>query len=1119
MEIRLILSSAVAVTALSVSSAYAADDHDHGPAHVRFTENKGQWVDPVLFRTGVNGATVFLERDGASWVKYADGVADLVHDALKMTPEERESTMLHGHAWRMRFHQPHAGLQVKAKGTQQGYENFFLGSDPSAWKGHVKGYDEVMYRGVWSGVDVRYHSMDGHLKYDVLIAAGADVDQVGFRYDGIDGAVVDPEGRLILATSVGEVVELKPVAFYSDGAHESLVCTYRLQAGILRFDLPADMDHGRPVTIDPILIASTLSGATGASNYGHCATYDSNANIYSGARNFGPTYPATVGAFQTSMGGGGTDMSFSKYNPDGSLLIWASYLGGNSGENPHSMIVNTSGELCVLGTSSSADFPVTSGAYDNTLGGQTDIVLTHFSEDGSNLIGSTFLGGADSDGLNQMFANYGENYRGEIFLDNADNIIIASCTSSADFPVTAGAFQSTLGGGQDGVLVSMPPNCSSLLWSSFLGGSDDDNALGVRLALDGALVVTGSTESADFPTTPGSYQPTAIGDRDGYVVRMTSGALAMVAGTYFGTTAQDGSYFLDTDLADDVWIYGQTDGNIPIIPAGTYGQANGPIFIAKLNSDLSAVTISTTIGPLGGGGFGNGTVPVAFLVDVCDNIYMSGYNSSTDLPTTADALYQTGSFYLAAFEPDMANILFGTYYGGSHVDGGTSRFDKNGVVYQGVCSGTGSLQTTSWAWAQGQTIGWDIGVFKIDFGVAGVNAAGASAINTGCAPIQVDFSNASTGDTWLWDFGDGSPIVEAFEPSHLYTDPGEYTVRLVAMDSLACNLADTTYFPITIGEQQPVLAALTWTQEEDCTEMRINAVNNSTGDPLDHIWQISDGTEYAADSITHVFDVAGDYEILLIALDPTGCSESDTISVPISVAPLEFNFDVPDRVLCLNTSVMLDASVIAGDHLWSTGETTDVITVDELGEYSVTISNAAGCVGTDTVFVTEPPQYDLAIEVTTCPGVKVPLSIPMDNAVSYLWEDGSTDRRIEVPGEAEVYGFAIVDQFGCVYSDSAVVELYDADVQLFTPNAFSPNGDGINDRFELLGYGDRTLELTIFNRWGEQLYQTVSMDKPWDGTYNGKPVTNDIYVYILHYTGLCTGSEEYSHTGHVTVVR
>lgn len=1111
----LLLFMIVASTGMYATSKDPA--HDHGPVKVRFTQNKGQWNANVLFRTGVNGATVFMERTGASWVKYAAEVDNMMHDAMEMTAEERASTMLWGHAWRMRFYQPNGDLSIQERDVLPGYENFFLGSETSNWKGHVAGYAELIYKGVWEGIDVRYHSVGGHMKYDVLIAPGADPDAIGFRYEGIDGSRIASDGRLVLETSVGEVVEMQPVAFYADGSKEPLHCTYRLNNGVLQFDLPMDRDQKRPITIDPVLIASTFSGATGSSNYGHCATYDDNGNIYSGARNFGPTYPVTVGAFQTTMAGGGTDVSLSKYNPDGSDLVWASYLGGASSDNLHSMIVNTLGELCVFGTSNSTDFPRTANAFDNVLGG-TEITVTHISADGSTLLGSTFVGGEADDGLNIMFGNYGETYRGEIFLDGANNIIIASCSSSPDFPTTPGCLQSIVGGEQDGVVFSIDPSCSTLNYSTFFGGSENDNALGVRLAANGDILVTGSTESIDFPVGSGGNGQTFLGgDRDAYVVRMSPNANSLLAGTFFGTNASDRSYFLDTDFNDDIWIYGQTDGVIPISPASTFGQANGPIFIAKLSSDLSTVLITTTIGSTGGFG---GLTPVAFLVDVCDNVYISGYNSAQGLPTTPNALYNDDSFYLAAFEPDLGNILFGTYYGGSHVDGGTSRFDKNGIVYQGVCSGGQSMQTTPWAYAPINQISWDIGVFKIDFGVAGVNAAGASAINTGCAPVEVDFSNESSGDTWLWDFGDGSPVVEAFEPGHTYTEPGEYDVMLVAQDSLACNLADTVYFQITIGEQQPVEAGLTWVQAQDCTELRISAVNTSTGDPLDHIWQLSDGTEYTTDSITHVFDVEGAYDVVLIAFDPTGCSQSDTITTTISVAPISFAFELVDRVLCADAAyVTLDAGQFAGDHLWNTGATTPTINAAEVGEFWVTIYNDQGCIGTDTVEVLEAPVYDLEFEELTCPGVKATLRIPMDNASAFLWDDGSTLREREVQGQAGGYGFVAVDAFGCVHADSAHVTLYDSDTQLFAPNAFSPNGDGINDLFEFSGYGERELDLTIYNRWGERIYQTVSLNLPWDGTYNGAPVKNDLYVYVLNYNGMCTGQEEFQRTGHVTVVR
>ena len=386
-----------------------------------------------------------MERNGISWVKYEDGTSEKIHNSAELSKAERDAMVIKGHAWRMRFFQPSQDLSVSAEDIQPGYENYFLGNEPSKWKHHVPAFSEVIYNNVWEGIDVRYHAVDGNLKYDVLLKANSDPNDVAFYFDGLDGIAVNADGQLIMLTSVGNVVELKPIAFYSDGTKEPLKCDFQVRHGMLRFLLEEGYDHDRPITIDPVLIASTLSGAVGSDNYGHCATYDNSENIYSGARNFGSGYPATVGAFQIANGGGGTDMSFSKYNPDGSNLIWATYLGGSSGENPHSMIVNSLGELCILGSTSSSNYPVSSAAMSSSNGGGTDMVITHFSADCSSVIGSTYVGGTAEDGVNSMWGNYGETYRGEIFLDGANNILVASFTSSSNFPTTAGCLQAGLG--------------------------------------------------------------------------------------------------------------------------------------------------------------------------------------------------------------------------------------------------------------------------------------------------------------------------------------------------------------------------------------------------------------------------------------------------------------------------------------------------------------------------------------------------------------------------------------------------------------------------------------------------------------------------------------------------
>lgn len=1354
----------------------AASAHDHtasdggASAPVRYILNKGQLPSNVLYRADVGMTALFMEQDRLTWSRLQADAGEIVHDRLH---EERDlaDLALKGHAWSMRFVAASSNVTVKASDRDPAYLNYFLGNDPAHWASGVPMYHDVRYEGIWPGVDLRMYSASGGFKYDLELAAGADPGRIAMAYEGLEGLEVDRAGRLVLRTSVGDVIETAPVAWYADGVGEHVDCRYHLEGNVLGFRFAPGTDHSRPIVVDPLLIASTLSGTGNigtTQNYGHSATYDALGNIYTGARCFGQGYPSTPGAFQMNFGGGGVDISVSKLTPDGSALTYATYLGGSGSEYPHSLVVAPNGELCVYGSSDSQNYPVSANAYDPTNNGGVDIVVTRLSVDGTTIIGSTYVGGNAQDGRNTLTTNYGDQYRGEIITDVAGNILIASCSASPNFPTTAGAYQTTAGGAQDGVLFRLNPNLSALDWSTLIGGTGGDMCFGLKLDGAGNVYACGGTNSPAFPTTAGAYQTALQGDDDAFIIHLTNNGGTLTSSTLFGTPMEDDAFFIQLDQDGDVYIYGQTDDTFPIAPAGTYGNVGGDIFIAQFDPALTSTIFTSVIG--NPGGFGSSMVPVAFLVDVCDHIYVSGYSVSSGLATTPGALYTTGGFYLAAYDVDMAGLLYATYYeGANHVDGGTSRFDSDGIIYQGVCT-SGPFPTTAGAYSNVQPSGWDIGVFKIDFQVAGVNAAGAGTLNQGCAPIQIDFLNNSTGNQWIWDFGDGSPPDTTYQPSHTYTSPGSYTVMLIAFDSLSCNLADTITFPVTIGQAQTLTAAFTSVQNADCQVFQISTTNSSTGAPLAFDWDMGDGTLYTDTNVVHNYAGPGNYDVQLIAYDPTGCSPPDTVvqtitinppdtvaaaftvdqvpdcadliitttntsigpgpnyqwdmgdgtlltgtnvthtytavgnytvtliatdsltcniadttALQITVDPVEpvlaaftidqvfdcaqmvasttnqsmgsfmgFQWDmgdgtqyadtnvthayttpgtyditlivsdllgctpsdtataqvtidplipvvadftvqqtdsctlllvattnmstgdsvsyqwdmgdgtilntfdvvhgyasagtydvtltvtdlgcgqddqmtvqvsliddlptalVPTAVICYGETAVLDATANVDGYLWSTGETTPTITVDAGGIYYVDVYTGT-CFGSDTVEVLAGQLLDLGYSFEACPKAVLTLTVPYQGT-AYQWSTGGNGQSEQVVGAGE-YVFTVWDDLGCPHVDTITVIPLDPDARLFAPNAFTPDGDGLNDEFVITGYGVQDAELMIFDRWGEQIYSTTAPFKPWDGRYNGQPVKNDVYVYRLEYNAECETTETTTVFGHVTVVR
>lgn len=815
---------------------------------IEFVPNNGQWKENIQMRADIPFGNLYFENDKLTFVFYSEEDIDRIHDVhhglIKDRTEDDKYT--DGHLFQISYPGSNPGAEFSGKRKKENYNNYFLGRNRKYWASKVPVYREAYAKDFWEGVDYRVYSNDRDLKYDFIVKPGADANQISMRFHHLDDIYLKHE-NLYLITSVNELVDLKPVAFQErNGQYEAIACNYVLEEDVLRFDFPEGFNNKKALIIDPQLIFSTYSGST-QDNWGFTATYDNSGNYYGGGIAFNDTaksYPTTAGAFRTTQytGGAGCDVVITKFNSTGTSLIYSTYLGGLQKELPHSMVVDSKGELIVMGSTCSQDFPVTPTAYDTTYNRTgtatktiyfsmvyqgSDLFLTKFSADGSSLIGSTFIGGGSFDGLNENLEyNYGDVARGEVVVDQSDRVYVASTTESTDFPVTN---SSSHGGGvQDAVIFSMDSTFSNLLFSTYLGGSGNDAAYSIQPRGNGNVVVAGGTNSSNFTTTSGALNTSARGGIDGFVTIMNTNGSGVLASTYLGTSNYDQAYFVQLDGQNNVYVAGQTTGNYPVSPNTVYSNPNSSQFIHKLKPFLDSTIISTVIG--NGGSSGNVTVdisPSAFLVNECDHIYLSGWGGSTNsqnssatgsttngLPITTGAYKTTtdgNDFYLIVLSEDADSLLYATFFGrnggtGDHVDGGTSRFDKKGIVYQAVCAGCGgsnafpTAPSNVWSTTNGSS-NCNFGAIKFDLSQL-TSVIEMDAVTKVCIPGTVNFVNGSNGGTgFSWDFGDGFGSSQ-YQPSHTYNDTGEFTVRLIVYDSLSCVFQDTAYIKIR-GEAPP----------------------------------------------------------------------------------------------------------------------------------------------------------------------------------------------------------------------------------------------------------------------------------------------------------------------------
>lgn len=687
------------------ASAAAAPDvrlaESYGKLPLQFEANQGQTDPAVRFLSRGPGYSLYLTA----------GEAVL----MLAKPKTQDSVAL-------RMNLVGAARKPQVNGAEElpGKVNYFIGRDRSKWRTNVPTYAKVHYRDVYPGIDLVYYGSQRQLEYDFVVAPGVDPKKIVLGFKGAEKLEIDAQGDLVLRATGGDIRQHKPVVYQEiNGVKREIEGSYvRKGANRVGFQIAA-YDRGHPLVIDPVVlsystylgsndqgfaIAVDLSGnayVTGITNStrlptgsdafvtklnaeGSALVYstylggsdsdsgagiavDAAGNAYVTGTTESTDFPTTLGAFQPIFGGGSisgrskpSDAFVTKIDAAGSTLIYSTFLGGLGNDNASGIAVDASGNAYVAGSTTCAqgisttlttpcanNFPTTPGAFEPVFTGGSAGFVTKLNPSGSFPIYSTFLGGAVR----------------AIALDSDGNAYL----STQLVPPTPGAFQTTPGDSNnaDASVTKLNAAGSALVYSTLLGGSGSDSVNAIAVDAARNVYVTGGTNSPDFPTTPGAFQPTSGGGNssngDAFVTKLDPTGSALVYSTYLGGSSPDVGAGIAVDAAGNAYLTGVTiSTDFPVTADAFQAISDGTsydAYVTVLNPTGSALVYSTY---LGGSGVDLGS---GIAVDAGGNAYVTGDTGPDPFASTQNPFPTTAGSFQPVFAGGLVDAFVAKFAG------------------------------------------------------------------------------------------------------------------------------------------------------------------------------------------------------------------------------------------------------------------------------------------------------------------------------------------------------------------------------------------------------------------------------------------------------------------------
>jgi len=665
---------------------------EYGKLPMAFEPNLGQANPEAKFLARGAGYELFLTPNESVFVL---NTAEKKSVIATQKSGLRPGASIHSAAvLRMRLVGANKNPVLTAQNELPGKSNYLSGKNPENWHINVPNYRSVREQRAFPGVDLVYYGTQGQLEYDLVIAPGTDPRVIRFAVDGASKLSVSSDGYLLLGIAGGEVRFHKPFAYQKDGSAKTVVAANYVLEGKDRvaFKL-GNYDARRELVIDPILSYSTYLGGSNIDGANAIAVAPDHTAFIAGGT-FSTDFP-TAGTHPLQPNHGGPD-DFSKdafvakLSADGQTVLYATYLGGKNQDFANGIAVDNVGDAYVVGTTLSPDFPVTPGSMDVECGGDGKCgaswnpgglivengLISKLNPAGSALIYSAFIGVYEN--VEALGVAVDADQNAYVTGHTSDNItptvvITPPNQPPPPFPISGNAFQPAFGGGtNDAFVMKVSATGLSILYSSYLGGSDEDSAHGIAVDALHNIYVTGLTYSVDLPLAGGLQASAGAGDA--FVSKISSTG-SLVFSTYLGGTGLDQGNGIAVDSVGDTYVTGGTDSTglstSGVLQTTMAGQ--GDAFIAKYSTSLPAPAL-VYFTYLGGSKADSGA---GIAVDSSGNAYVAGSTVSTDFATTTDAFQRTygggnADAFITKVDAAGATILYSSFLGGTNTESGNA---------------------------------------------------------------------------------------------------------------------------------------------------------------------------------------------------------------------------------------------------------------------------------------------------------------------------------------------------------------------------------------------------------------------------------------------------------------